>query len=182
MDFLLRRCELFNKIGDLAKQRGMRFYYHNHFQEFQKFGDKYVYEIIAQKTDPSLVFFEMDTYWMYRGGQNPLDWMKRLKERVVLLHQKDFPATCPQPMNLYEGVIDRNKNIDLELFMKNKHPLCFTEIGTGTLPIQSIIDAANRLPRFEYMLLEQDLTQMSELDSIRTSKKAFTSKFHNVSF
>jgi len=85
-------------------------------------------------------------------------------------------------MNLYEGVIDRNKNIDLELFMKNKHPLCFTEIGTGILPIQSIIDAANRLPRFEYMLLEQDLTQMSELDSIRTSKKAFTSKFHNVSF
>ena len=47
--------------------------------------------------------FEMDTCWMYRGGQNPLDWMKRLKERVVLLHQKDFPATCPQPMNLYEG-------------------------------------------------------------------------------
>ena len=119
---------------------------------------------------------------MYRAGQNPLDWMKRLKERIVLLHQKDFPETCPQPMNLYQGVIDRNKNIDLELFMKNKHPLCFTEIGTGTLPIQSIIDAANKLPRFEFMLLEQDLTQMSELDSIRTSKKAFTSKFCNVSF
>jgi sugar phosphate isomerase/epimerase len=182
MDHVLQRCELFNKIGDLAKQRGMRFYYHNHFQEFQKFGDKFVYEIIAEKTDPSLIFFEMDTYWMYRGGQNPLDWMKRLKERIVLLHQKDFPSTCPQPMNLYEGVIDGSKNIDLELFMKNKHPLCFTEIGTGILPIQSIIDAANNLPRFEYMLLEQDLTQMSELDSIRTSKKAFTSKFHNVSF
>jgi len=158
MDHVLQRCELFNKIGDLAKQRGMRFYYHNHFQEFQKFGDKFVYDIIAEKTDPSLIFFEMDTYWMYRGGQNPLDWMKRLKERIVLLHQKDFPATCPQPMNLYQGVIDRNKNIDLELFMKNKHPLYFTEIGTGILPVQSIIDAANKLPRFEYMLLEQDLT------------------------
>jgi sugar phosphate isomerase/epimerase len=181
-DHVLQRCELFNKIGDLAKRRGMRFYYHNHFQEFQRFGDKFVYEIIAEKTDPSLVFFEMDTYWMYRAGQNPLDWMKRLQERVVLLHQKDFPATCPQPMNLYEGVIDRNKNIDLELFMKNKHPLCFTEIGTGILPIQSIIDAANKLPRFEYMLLEQDLTQMSQLDSIRSSKKAFTSKFSSVSF
>jgi len=56
---------------------------------------------------------------MYRGGQNPLDWMKRLKERVVLLHQKDFPATCPQPMNLYERIIDRNKNIDLELSMES---------------------------------------------------------------
>lgn len=43
--------------------------YHNHFQEFQKFGDKFVYEIIAEKTDPSLVFFEMDTYWMYREGR-----------------------------------------------------------------------------------------------------------------
>ena len=57
VDHVLQRCELFNTIGDLAKQRGMRFYYHNHFQEFQKFGDKFVYEIIAQKTDPSLASF-----------------------------------------------------------------------------------------------------------------------------
>jgi len=182
MDLVLQRCDLFNKVGELAKQRGMRFYYHNHFQEFQTFGDKFVYETIAEKTDPSLVFFEPDTYWMYRAGQDPLVWMDRLIDRIVLLHQKDFPATCPQPLNLYSGVIDRDKDIDNKMFSTNKNPLCFTEIGTGTLPIQSIIDAANKLPRLEYMVLEQDSTQMSELDSIKTSKKAFTSKFKNVSF
>lgn len=38
---MLRRCEVFNEVGKLARQRGMRFYYHNHFQEFQRIGDEY---------------------------------------------------------------------------------------------------------------------------------------------
>ena len=57
--------------GELCQQRGMRFYYHNHYQEFQRFGDKLVYDIIMENTDPGLVYAEMDTYWMARGGQGP---------------------------------------------------------------------------------------------------------------
>jgi sugar phosphate isomerase/epimerase len=84
MDFVLRRCDLLNKVGELTKQRGMRYYYHNHYQEFQTFGDKSVYEIIVEKTDPSLVFFEPDTYWIIRAAQDPLYCMTRLKDRIVL--------------------------------------------------------------------------------------------------
>ena len=51
-DFVLRRCETFNQVGELARERGMRFYYHNHFQEFQRFGDDYVYDLILANTDP----------------------------------------------------------------------------------------------------------------------------------
>lgn len=182
MDVVLKRCELFNQVGELARQRGMRFYYHNHYMEFQRFGDKYVYEVLAEKTDPSLVYFEPDTYWIMRAGQDPLVWMDRLKDRIVLLHQKDFPSTCPQPVSMYEGVVDPKKDIDSKMFNATKSPLCFTEIGTGTMKIQSIVDGASRLPKLEYMLLEQDFTQMSELDSIRTSRQAFLSKFRNVSF
>lgn len=40
VDYVKRRCRVFNRIGELCQQRGMRFYYHNHYQEFQRFGDK----------------------------------------------------------------------------------------------------------------------------------------------
>ena len=112
-DFVLRRCETFNEVGEMARQRGMRVYYHNHVQEFQRFGDDYVYDLILANTDPELVFLQLDTYWMYRGGQNPIDWMIKHADRIILLHQKDFPAEAPQPLNLYEGVVSLTENIDM---------------------------------------------------------------------
>ena len=179
-DYVLRRCEIFNQIGALARERGMRFTYHNHFQEFQRFGDDLVFDLILDNTDPDLVFLELDTYWMYRGGQDPIAWMNRVPERVILLHQKDFPGNAPQPMNLYDGVIDLTENIDDALFSARKNPLCFTEIGVGVLPIQDIIDTAATLPNLDYLILEQDHTTLPEIESIRRSREAFSSRFTGI--
>lgn len=182
IEFVLRRAETFNQVGELARQHGMTFYYHNHFQEFQKFGDQFVYEIIMENTDPDLVKIEMDTYWIYRGGQDPITWMERYADRIILLHQKDFPEVSAQPLNLYDGVVDSGENIDMALFQDRKDPLCFVEIGTGMLPIQDIIDAAAKIPSLKYMILEQDHTQMNEIDSVRTSREAFKESFTGISW
>ncbi|MCA9835074.1 MAG: sugar phosphate isomerase/epimerase [Thermomicrobiales bacterium] len=182
IDYVLRRCETFNQVGELARAHGMRLYYHNHFQEFQRFGDKYVYEIIMENTDPDLVKIEMDTYWMYRGGVDPIAWMERYADRVILLHQKDFPANAPQPLNLYDGIVDPDENIDHDLFVEKKEKRCFVEIGTGILPIQEIIDAAANLPHLDYMILEQDHTAMDEIDSVSTSREAFKENFTGISW
>ena len=182
IDYVMRRCEVFNEVGRLAKERGMRFYYHNHFQEFQRFGDDFVYDLILENTDPDLVKLELDTYWMYRGGQDPIAWLEKCGDRVVLLHQKDFPADAPQPLNLYDGVIDPNENIDRALFRDRKDTRCFTEIGTGVLPIQAIIDAASALPTIDYLILEQDHTAMDEIESIKTSRDAFATRFSGISW
>ena len=181
-DFVLRRCETFNQVGELARERGMRFYYHNHFQEFQRFGDDYVYDLILTNTDPSLVFLQIDTYWAYRGGQDPIEWMNRFPDRVILLHQKDFPANAPQPLNLYDGVVSPMENIDMAVFEERKSALCFTEIGTGMLPIQDIVDAAANLPNLDYMFLEQDHTRLPEIESIRRSHDAFSAKFTGIAW
>ena len=181
-DFVLRRSELFNRVGDLARERGMRFYYHNHFQEFQRLGDDYVYDLILDNTDPGLVKLEIDTYWMYRGGQDPVEWMKKCADRVILVHQKDFPAHAPQPLNLYDRVVSPTESIDMVVFEERKDTRCFTEIGTGVLPIQSIIDTAGALPALEYLILEQDHTAMDEIESVRTSRHAFTSNFTGISW
>jgi sugar phosphate isomerase/epimerase len=181
-DYVLRRAEQFNKVGALARERGMRFYYHNHFQEFQRFGDDYVYDLILENTDPDLVKLEMDTYWMYRGGQDPIEWMKKCADRVVLLHQKDFPADAPQPLNLFDWVVSPTENIDMAVFQERKDERCFTEIGTGVLPIQRILDAAGALPKVDYLILEQDHTALDEIESVRTSRQAFASNFTGISW
>jgi sugar phosphate isomerase/epimerase len=181
-DYVLRRCEVYNQVGELARQHGMRFYYHNHFQEFQRFGDTYVYDLILENTDPALVKLELDTYWMYRGGQDPIPWMQKHADRIILLHQKDFPANAPQPLNLYDGVVSPTENIDMAVFDDRKDERCFTEIGTGVLPIQDIIDAAGALPHVEYLILEQDHTAMDEIDSVRTSREAFATRFTGISW
>jgi len=181
-DYVMRRAELFNNVGELARERGMRFYYHNHFQEFQRFGDDYVYDLILENTDPDLVKLEIDTYWMYRGGQDPIAWMQKCADRVILLHQKDFPADSPQPLNLFEGVVSPTENIDLELFQNRKDKRCFIEIGMGVLPIQNILDTAATLSNLDYLILEQDHTALDEIESVRTSRHAFASNFTGVSW
>jgi sugar phosphate isomerase/epimerase len=181
-DYVMRRAEVFNRVGELARERGMRFYYHNHFQEFQRFGDDYVYDLILENTDPELVKLEIDTYWMYRGGQDPIEWMQKCADRVVLLHQKDFPADAPQPLNLFEGVVSPTENIDMAVFQERKDRRCFTEIGTGVLPIQGILDTAGALPRLDFLFLEQDHTALDDVESVRTSKRAFDANFTGVSW
>ncbi len=181
MDYVMRRCELFNKVGELCQERGMRFYYHNHYMEFQKFGpeNKCVEDIIMENTDPGKVFLELDTYWVFRGGQNPIEYIQKYKDRLVLLHQKDFPSEAPQPIDVYDGILNTNANIDMTVFGAVKNPLCFTEIGTGILPIQDIIDTAQDCPNLEYIVLEQDHTQLPEIESINVSMNAFR-KFKGI--
>lgn len=172
LDYVLRRADFFNRVGDLCRQWGMRFYYHNHYQEFQRINGKTVYELIMENTEPELVFVEMDTYWMARGGQDPAEMMRRYSDRLILIHQKDFPHNAPQPLVMFDGVIDPNAEITMQTFLDTKSPECFTEIGTGTLPIRDIIDAAGDCPNLEYLLLEQDHSSTDELTSVARSRAA----------
>jgi hypothetical protein len=66
---------------------------------------------------------------------------------------KDFPADAPQPLNLFDDVVSPTENIDDALFTNRKDPRCFTEIGTGVLPIQDLLDAASKLPKLDYLFL-----------------------------
>lgn len=178
---LLRRCDLFNQVGALCRERGMRFYYHNHYQEFQLCCGRPVYELILENTDPELVFVEIDTYWAIRGGADPLALIQRYRDRLLLLHQKDFPAVAPQPLCVYDGPVTRYQNITREVFEQTLDPGCFTEIGTGVLPIAEIIRAAQDAPHLAYMILEQDHSAHDELTSIQISRRALE-QFEGVSF
>jgi len=88
---LQTNCEYFNEIGKKCKENGMMFGYHNHdFELKNKIEDKEImYDYMIENTNPEYVFFEMDVYWVVRGGQSPVDYFNKYKNRFALLHIKD---------------------------------------------------------------------------------------------
>lgn len=101
-----KRCaEEFNEYGAAAKARGMKFYQHNHAEEFSFATDKpnvRLYDVLLAETDPDLVYLEMDIYWAYAGQFrfsqradgtpapfDPLRYVLRQPDRYPLFHVKD---------------------------------------------------------------------------------------------
>lgn len=83
-------CEYYNEVGKKCKENGLKFGYHNHDFEFKnKIEDKVMYDYMIENTNPEYVFFEMDVYWVVRGGQSPVDYFNKYKNRFELLHIKD---------------------------------------------------------------------------------------------
>lgn len=70
VDAWKRAAADFNTYGAAARARGMKFYQHNHAEEFSFATDRpdvRLYDVLLAETDPDLVFLEMDIYWAYVG-------------------------------------------------------------------------------------------------------------------
>ena len=188
-DQLMRQCEDFNRIGKLCREEGMTYLYHNHCHEFRTFGGKPILDWIVENTDPEYLSLELDTFWTMRGGVSPVEQLRHYGSRVKLVHQKDFAWDSLSPINLV-GITPEQRELapgetaSLRIPEEERpvYNTAFTEIGTGIMPIQAIIDAANEYTDAEYIILEQDATRMpSELDSVRRSMEGFR-KFTGISW
>ena len=82
-------AEQFNKNGEICKKAGIRFGYHNHAHDFKTIDNQVPMDIYLQKTDSSLVDFEMDIYWVVTAKHDPEAWLKKYKNRFRLCHIKD---------------------------------------------------------------------------------------------
>ena len=90
LDEIKMYCDYYNNVGYLtAAAGGIGFGYHNHNFEFRKIGDKMIYDFMLENTSPNHVFFEMDVYWVTKGGQSPADYIKKYDGRFPVLHIKD---------------------------------------------------------------------------------------------
>jgi sugar phosphate isomerase/epimerase len=89
-----RAAEDFNRFGEAARARGLRFYQHNHSGEFAVENGTRLYDVILEETDPRLVFFELDIFWAYVGqsrfpGFKPHEYPWEQPKRFPLFHVKD---------------------------------------------------------------------------------------------
>lgn len=79
-----------NQIGEITKKSGIKFGYHNHNFEFKPIDGLLPYDTLLSETDPGLVTFEMDIFWVVKGGQDPLHYFKQYPGRFETWHIKDM--------------------------------------------------------------------------------------------
>lgn len=142
-------AETFNTIGRRCKQLGARFSYHIHGHEFQRFGDRTGMDILIERTDPEVVFWEPDTYWIFRAGEDPIAWIRRNAARCPLIHLKD-PSKG-------SGQTD-------------------TEVGEGTLDLAGVLGAASHA---EWLVVEQEDFVRPPLESVAISLRNLRSVAHD---
>jgi sugar phosphate isomerase/epimerase len=101
-------ADRFNEFGRAAHAADLHFAYHNHDFEFATFGGTApAYDTLLARTDPSLVSFELDAYWAYKAGQDPLRYFERYPGRFALCHVKDGTAPPERAMaDVGTGAID----------------------------------------------------------------------------
>ncbi len=150
VDGFKRAADQYNKWGEKARNMGMQFAFHNHNSEFQIYGGMTGIEILLKNTDPHLVQWQMDCYWVAQAGHSPNTMLHKYAERITLLHLKDRKAGATTSLQTGPG---------------SQH---FTEIGNGTLDWRKILPLA-RNEDVRYMFVEQDTTERPPLESLRIS-------------
>jgi sugar phosphate isomerase/epimerase len=106
VEMVIETCGQFNEAHAIAVENGLEFGLHNHWWEFQRIDNRYVYELMLDVLDPG-VFFQIDTYWVKTAGPDPAAIVNQLGCRAPLLHLKDGPATKNEPMlPIGSGVMD----------------------------------------------------------------------------
>ncbi|WP_457965532.1 sugar phosphate isomerase/epimerase [Arthrobacter sp. D1-29] len=83
-----------NAAAKKGAEYGIRVGYHNHQWELESMVEgRTALEYFADLLDPELVL-EVDTYWVAVGGQDPVEILSKLGDRVKFIHIKDGPLTA----------------------------------------------------------------------------------------
>lgn len=131
--------EVFNTAGKTLAENDLTLVYHAHGYEFRPYKDGTLFDYMAEN---AINFkFELDVYWAYHGGADPLALMKKYPSKFVLLHLKD----------LEKGVKGNNTgHEDVETNVV---------LGTGQIDIAGIIAEAKKLG-IEYMFIEDESSRV----------------------
>jgi sugar phosphate isomerase/epimerase len=134
-------AENFNKWGAASKAAGFRFGYHNHGWELEQVEGSSMLDLLAERTDPTLVDLQLDIYWTLVGGADPLVLIRQLAGRVPTLHAKELATGADQKD---------------------------TTIGDGATPWHELIAAA-KAAGTEWFIVEQEDDPANAYRDIRRS-------------
>ena len=95
-----------NKAAQDLKSEGGEVSYHNHDFEFKPLGGTTGYDILLKETDPKLVHFEVDTYWVEKGGQDAAKFVADHADRIGIIHAKEIRRSDMSDQAVGDGDID----------------------------------------------------------------------------
>lgn len=142
MDDYLRYADTFNACGERCLGAGLRFAYHNHHYTFIATRGVYPQDLLMQHTDPALVDFELDLFWLVTAGEAPEPWLRRYPGRFALSHVKDRMADAPRDsrtatVTLGKGIIDYPAMLPFAYETGVRYFFVEQESYAGTTPLES---------------------------------------------
>ena len=134
-------AERFNNFGEICNDAGIRFGYHNHDFDFIQFDGKKGYDLLLDETDPGLVTFELDLYWIGMANEDPVAYFEKHPGRFELWHIKDI---------------------------EDSEDKFFAEVGQGTIDFERIFKA-RETAGMKLFFVEQDSSRRDIFESITMS-------------
>ena len=139
----LKLARQLDASGAVLRDAGQVLTYHNHDIEFYRFDDQTILELIYENTDHQNLQGELDTFWVQKGGADPVAWCRKLKGRLPLLHLKDYMVTQQREVQ-------------------------YGEVGYGNLDWTSILQAAEA-SGCQWFIVEQDTSTRDLFRSVKMS-------------
>ena len=134
--FEAETVNLVGQAGEAAARNGVRFTYHNHDLELRRYADGSCgLDHVIRDTAPDKVGFELDVYWVKKGGQEPVEFIRKHASRIWQLHLKDMAE---------DGSI--------------------TELGGGSIDLAGCVAAAEATPA-QWLIYEQDYSARDPFES-----------------
>ena len=150
LDEFKKAADDFNRYGEICKKSGIRFAHHNYYAQFELKDGQYPMDVLMQKTDPSLVDYQMDICWAVYAKADPIYWLKKYPTRFKLCHIKDRikgsserDASC----TLGDGEIDFPKILKTASSIGMQYYIVEQERYDGTTPLKSIVADADYMKR-----------------------------------
>lgn len=148
MDAFKQAAKTFNKAGEICKQRGLRFAYHNHDYSFKLIDAQYPQDVMMQNTDKALVDYELDMYWVVEAGHDPVVWFRKYPGRFKLGHVKDRGGK--QTTTLGKGNIDYPSILKEARKAGMEYYIVEQEEYEGTTPLAAVKDDAEYMKKIKY--------------------------------
>lgn len=140
-----RAIKVFNSAGKVLADNGITFCYHPHGYEFQPYQDGTLMDYIIQNTDAKNVSYEMDVFWAYFGGADPVALLKKYPKRWKLLHLKDIKHGTKRDMT---GGTDVENNVVL---------------GTGEIDFVGIMKTAREIGIAHYFIEDESSSVVNQV-------------------
>jgi len=99
-------AENLNKGGAICKKEGIKLLYHNHDIEFRITDGQMPFDVLMSLLDSALVNIELDLYWITKGGQSAVEYIKKYPGRFPVFHVKDMNPTNKDFACVGSGSID----------------------------------------------------------------------------
>ncbi|NUR54316.1 MAG: sugar phosphate isomerase/epimerase [Acidobacteria bacterium] len=128
----------FNTWGAAAAREQLRLGYHIHGYEFVGGADGTMLDRLFRGTDPQHVDFEMDVFWVVRGGGDPVALLTRYGRRIRLVHLKDLSRSTETGVTT--GAAPDEASVTL---------------GTGTIRWTKVLEAAQQAQVKWYFLEDE---------------------------